>query len=260
MRKQRFSLFRKQRFSVTRQGQADIAQRKPHHTAAGGVRTDQAAQTGLRVHNGMPCLPGQLVTAAVTAGHRIADTSGRHKGGVGTNRLAFFGNSSAADAVLHQQLFGTSPHKFRILRVRTQRRQYIGGTVTLRENPASALGFERYTERFKQFHGLRRRECIQTGIQEPAVMTHKGQKLPHVAVAGHIAASLAGNQQFLARSLGVMFQHGDPQSPGTGRPCGHQTGGTAPNNQKIGHAACSFRLNGQPNADADANAYSSNSG
>ena len=254
MGEQCFSLLREQGFAVTEQCQLYVAQRKAHHPAAGRVGADQTAQAGLGRHDGMPGLFGQRIAASVAAGDRIADAAGGNQRSGCPQRLAPVGNNTCAGAVFQQQLFGAAAYKVSIPPVGAQRCKNIRGTVAFGEHPAPALGFQRYPEGFKQLHGRRRRESIQAGVQEPPVVAHVGQKFPHIAVAGDVAASLAGDEQLLPRALGIVFQHRDPQAPGTGSARRHQACGATAHNQKIGHAAFSFRFFGAPNAATDTNA------
>ena len=231
MGKQRFALLGEQLLAVAQQGQPHVAQGQTHHAAAGRVRADEAAQTGLRRHDGMPRLPRQLVAAAVAAGGRVADAAGGYEGVLCPQCLAPVGDSALADAVLQQQLFSAAAHKFCIPGIVPQGRQHIGGAVALGKDPAAALGLQRHAQFLKQLHGRGRREGVQAGIQEPPVMPHVGQKLPHVAVAGDVAAALAGNEQLLPRAFGVVLQHRHCQALGAGRARRHQACGASADDQ-----------------------------
>ena len=231
MGEQRLALLGKQWFAIAEQRERHIAQRQPHHAAAGRVRADKAAQAGLGRHNGVPRLPRQLVAAAIAARDRVADAAG------GDQRMRCavcfppVGDGTLADAVLQKQPFGAAAHKLSVPGIVAQCRQHIGGAIRLRKDPPPALGFKRYTESFKQFHRRRRRECVKAGIEEPPVAPHIGQKLPHIAVACEVAAPLAGDEQLLPRPLGVVFQHGHGKAAGTGSARRHQARSTAADDQ-----------------------------
>jgi len=62
-------------------------------------------------------------------------------------------------------------------------------------------------------------------------MPHIRQKLAHIAVAGDVAAALAGDQQLLARAFGVVFQHRHRQPFGAGRARRHQARSAAADDQ-----------------------------
>ena len=100
MGKQRFALLGEQLLAVAQQGQPHVAQGQAHHAAAGRVRADEAAQTGLRRHDGMPRLPRQLVATTIAAGGRVADAAGGDEGVLCPQRLAPVGDSTLADAIL----------------------------------------------------------------------------------------------------------------------------------------------------------------
>ena len=228
---QRLALLGKQRLAVTEQRQCNVAQGQAHHAAAGRVGADQTAQAGLRRHDRVPRLPRQPVAAAVAAGGRIADAARGDQRVFCPQRLAAVRHCTLADAVLDDQLFCAAAHKFRIACIIAQRGQHVGGAVTPGKYPPPALGFERHAERLEQLHGRRRRESVKARIQKPPVMPHIGQKLPHVAVACDVAASLSGDKQLLARSLGVVLQHGHGQPAGTGGPGCHQARRAAADDQ-----------------------------
>ena len=254
MGEQRLAQLAEQRLAVAQQRQAHVAQREAHHAAAGRVGADEAAQAGLRRHDGMPGLAGQLVAAAVAAGGRVADAAGGDERGGRPQRLAAGSDNALADAVLQQQFPGGTAHELRVPRVAAQRVKDVGRAVALGEHAAAALGLERHAEAFEQLHGRRRRERVEAGIQKPPVVPHIGQKLPHVAVAGDVAAPLAGDEQFLPRAFGVVFQHRHAQPARTGRPGGHQAGGAAAHDQQIGHAVPPLRRSRPPYAASAAKA------
>ena len=71
-------------------------------------------------------------------------------------------------------------------------------------------------------------------------MAHIVEELPRVTVIGDIAAALTGDEQFLAGAFGVVFQNGDGHSLLQRGAGGHQPGGAAADDEKIGHRVVSF--------------------
>ena len=229
--------------AVLQQSQPDVAQGQAHHFAAGRVRRDQTAQAGLGCDDAVPCLAGQLVAAAVTAGGGIADAAGGHQHRLCVQDAAVGGLHAGAAAVLDAEAAGRPVKHPGIGGIAAQGFQHVGGAVALGEDPAAPLGLEGDAQGFKQFHGRSGRESVQRRVEKPGVAADKGQELGHVAVVGQIAAALAGDEDLLPRALGVVFQHRDRESPGRGGTGGHQSGRTAAHNQQIrhGHGRTSFR-------------------
>ena len=121
--------------------------------------------------------------------------------------------------------------------------QHIGGMVALGKDPAAPLGLEGDAQGFKQFHSRSGGKGVQRRVEKPRIAADKPEKLRHIAVIGQIAAALAGDEDFLPRTLGVVLQQSDREPPGRGGTGGHQSGRPAAHNQQIrhGHGRTSFR-------------------
>ena len=261
MGEQHLTLFVKNGLSVLEQGQGDVFQRQTHHLFAVGVVAHKAHETGHRLHESVPGLPGQLVAVTGGTGGGVAHAAGGHQYGIcpvfparsaphadaAQGRAGFFLFRMARIFRLvrfglrfrrqffQQQLFGPVVDDVRILRVAQQGLPDLLGLVRRREHPASALHLQLHTKALEQLHGLCGRECPQRREQKARVRAHMAQKLFRRAVVGHIAAALAGNQNFLRRFFHVL-QHRHLMSLPDSGSRRHQSGGTCPHDQNPCHA------------------------
>ena len=183
---QHLALLVKDGLSVLEQGQGDVFQRQTHHLFAVGVVAHKAHETGHRLHESVPGLPGQLVAVAGGAGGGVAQTACCHQNGV---RLVLPARSSPHTHAaigraglflfraarifrrsrrffrlgqrLQQQLFCPVVDDVRSVCVPQKSLPDLFGLIGHREHPASALHLQLHTKALEQLHGLCGRECPQ---------------------------------------------------------------------------------------------------
>ena len=229
---QHLALLVKDGLSVLEQGQGDVFQRQTHHLFAVGVVAHKAHETGHRLHESVPGLPGQLVAVTGGAGGGVAHAAGGHQYGIcpvfparsaphadaaqGRAGLFLFemarvfrhsgGFLRFRRQLFQQQLSGTVVHELGVLCIPQQGLPDLLGLVRHREHPASALHLQLHTKALEQLHGFCGWERPQRREQKARVRAHMAQKLFRCAVVGHIAAALAGDQDLLGRFV-HMLQH-----------------------------------------------------
>ena len=184
---QHLALLVKDGLSVLEQGQGNVFQRQTHHLFAVGVVAHKAHETGHRLHESVPGLPGQLVAVTGGTGGGVAHAAGGHQYGIcpvfparsaphadaaqGRAGLFPFGMARVfrhsggflrfRRQLFQQQLSGTVVHELGVLCIPQQGLPDLLGLVRHREHPASALHLQLHTKALEQLHGLCGRECPQ---------------------------------------------------------------------------------------------------
>ena len=195
---QHLALLVKDGLSVLEQGQGDVFQRQTHHLFAVGVVAHKAHETGHRLHESVPGLPGQLVAVTGGTGGGVAHAAGGHQHGIrpvlpaggaphtdapqcraclflfGVARFFRCGRSCfrLRHHLFQQQLFRAVMHEFSILRIAQKSLPDLFGLVRHRKHPAAALHLQLHAKALEQFHGLCRWKGPQRRIQKARVRAH----------------------------------------------------------------------------------------
>ena len=183
----------------------------------------------------MPCLPGQLITAAVAAGSGITLAPGGQQHRLSTELPAVLQRCPHRPAILQQQAGNLAADQGNIPLAdqACQSVHNIPGAVGNRKDPVAPLGLEGDPQAFKQFHRRAGRKSPDGAGEKFGILADILEEILRGTVVGEIAAALACDQDLSGRAFpGLQHPHLQPL-PGGETGSGKARGPTAYDNQII---------------------------